>query len=70
MNEIENYSYVRNVMTVTSVLNIEREKWGNNIILREFDDGVYICTCSVQSAQYQYKTKNAFVYDINFKPLH
>ena len=33
MNEIQNDSCVRNVMTVTPVLKIEREKWGANIII-------------------------------------
>ena len=30
---------------------------------------MYICTCSVLSLYYQYKTKHVFVYDSHFKPL-
>ena len=45
MNYIENASCVREFMTVTTILKIEREKWGTKIILRKIDDGVYICTC-------------------------
>ena len=44
MNEIENSSCVINVMTVTPILEIEREKWDPNSILRNFNYGFYICT--------------------------
>ena len=48
MSEIENISCVRNVMRVTPVSGIEREPWVALAILRRFNDGVYICTCSVK----------------------
>ena len=34
------------------------------------NDGVFICKCNVQSVEYNFWKKNAFVYDSNFKPLH
>ena len=53
MSEIENTSCVRNVMRVTSVPGIEGETWGLASILRRFNDGVYICACSVRSDEYK-----------------
>ena len=47
MNETDNASCVSNVMTVTPVLKIEREKWGANSIIIKVDDGLYIYKCSV-----------------------
>ena len=70
MNEIENSSCVITVMKVAPVSRIETEDWGAAIILRRFNDGVYICTCSVRSDEYKYKTKQTFVYDDHFKSLH
>ena len=32
--------------------------------------GVFICTCNVQSVEYNCCKKHAFVYDSHFKPLH
>ena len=61
MNEIESSSRVVNVMAVTSVLNIEVEKWGAISILRKVDYGVYICTYSVQYEDYQIKKKHEFL---------
>ena len=49
MAEIENISGVRNFMKETPVARIEIEDWGAASILRRFNDGVYICTCSVRS---------------------
>ena len=49
MSEIENTSCVRNVMRVTTVSGILRKPWGSAIILRRFNDGMYLCTCSVRS---------------------
>ena len=49
MSEIENTSCVRNVMKLNPVSVIEREPWGAAYILRRFNDGVFICTCNVQS---------------------
>ena len=57
-------------MNVTLVLNIERELWGACSTLRKVNYGVYICSCSVRSEEYNCKTKHAFVYDNHFKHLH
>ena len=46
MSEIENISGVRNFMKETPVSRIEIEDWGAASILRRFNDGVYIRTCS------------------------
>ena len=70
MSEIQNTSCVRNVMRVTTVSGIEIEPWEVASILRRVNDGVYICTSSVRSDEYKCKTKNAFVFDGHFKPLH
>ena len=69
-NEINNASCVKNVLTVKPVLKTEIKKWGANSILRNVDDGVYICRYSVQSIDYQYNKIYAFFYYSNFKPLH
>ena len=60
MSEIENTSYVRNVMRMTPVSGIEKEPWGAVSILRTVNDVVYICTCSVISDEYECKTKHEF----------
>ena len=39
-------------------------------ILRRVNGGVFIFTCNVQSVEYNYWTKHAFVYDSHFKSLH
>ena len=70
ISEIENYPCVRNVMNVTPVSGINWVAWGAASIPRRVNDGVYICTCNVQSVEYKLWTKNAFVYDIHYKTLH
>ena len=70
ISKIENTSCVRNVMNVTSVSGIEQVAWGAASILRRVNDGVFICTCNVESVEYNCWTKHAFVYDSHFKPLH
>ena len=50
-------------MNVTAVLGIERVAWGAASILRTVNDGVYICTCNVQYAEYNCWTNHAFVYE-------
>ena len=60
MSEIENTSWVRNVMRVTQVSGIEIEPWGSARILRRVNYGVYICTCSVKSNEYKCNTKHVF----------
>ena len=57
-------------MKVTSVSGIDQVAWGAASILRTVNDGVYICTCNVQSVEYNCWTKHAFVYDSNYKSLH
>ena len=47
INEIDNSSCVRNVMTVTPMFKKERDKWGTNSILGNFDDGVYMHMFSI-----------------------
>ena len=70
ISEIENTSCVRNVMEVTTVSGIERVPWGAASILRRVNDGVFICTCNIQSVEYECWKKHAFVYVSHFKPLH
>ena len=70
ISDIENTSYVRNVMRVNPVTGIEREPWVAASILRRVNDGVYICICSIRSDEYKCKTKYAFDFDSHFKPLH
>ena len=55
MSEIEKTSCVRNIKRVTPVSGIEREIWGEVIILRRVNDGVYICTCPFRYDEYKCK---------------
>ena len=57
-------------MKVTPVSGIEKVAWGAASIMISVNDGVFICTCNVQSVEYNCLTKHAFVYDNHFKPLH
>ena len=70
MSEIENSSCVRDIMNVIPVFNIEGWMWVAWVSLRKFDDGMYICSCSVRYESYMCKTKHAFAYYSHFKPLH
>ena len=70
MIEIENTSFMRSVVNVNPVIIIEKEPGGASIILIIVNDGVYICKCSVISDEYICKTKYAFVYYSNLRPLH
>ena len=70
ISEIENTSYVRNFMEVTTVSGIERVLLGPDSILRRANDGVFICTCNVQYDEYNCWKNHEFVYDSHFKPLH
>ena len=70
ISQIENSSCVRNVMKVTPVSGIERVAWGPSSIMKTVNDGVYICTCNVQSVEYNCWTRYAFFYESHFKPLH
>ena len=49
---------------------INRVAWGAASILITVNDGVYICTCTVQSVEYNLSKKHAFFYDSHYKPLH
>ena len=55
---------MRSFIKVNPVFRIEIEDWVAASVLRVFDNGVYICTCSVRSNEYMCKTKYTFVYDI------
>ena len=57
-------------MNVTPVLVIEQVVWGAASILRRLNDGVFICTCSFQSVEYNCWTNHAFFNESHFKPLH
>ena len=70
ISEIENTSFVRNVMEVTTVSGIEILTWGASSILRRVNDGFFICICNFKSDEYDCWKKNSFVYDSHFKPLH
>ena len=70
ISEIENTSCVRNFIWVTPVSGIEQVAWGTSSILRRVNDGVFVCTCYVQSVEYKCWKKHAFFYEIHFKPLH
>ena len=61
---------MRSVIYVNPLFDIEREPCGEDSIIRRVNYGVYICTCSVISDEYIFKTKRAFFYDIHVKPLH
>ena len=52
------------VMTIATVLNIEREKMGPLRILTIIDDGVYVCNRTVYYYVLKQHTQHAFVYDI------
>ena len=55
-------------MEVTPVSGIERVPWGAASILKRVNDGFFICTCYVQSSEYDYWTNHEFSYDCHFKP--
>ena len=57
-------------MRVTPVSGIEIELWGSASNTRRDNDGVYIFTCTVKYDEYKCRTKNAFIFDSHFKPLH
>ena len=43
------------------------EKWGVNSILRQIDDGFYICICTMTTVDNIYTASHAFVFDSHFK---
>ena len=64
ISEIENTSCVRNVMEVNPVSGIERKPWGASCILIRVNDGVLICTCTVQYYEYNFWGKHAFFFTV------
>ena len=57
-------------MKLNPVSGIERVAWGPASIMKTVNDRVYICTCNVQSVEYNCWTRHAFFYVSNCKPLH
>ena len=53
-------------MTITPLLNIDREKMGAMGILLVIDYGVYVCICTVYYSFFKEITQHAFVYDSHF----
>ena len=66
IEELEKCECVSSVMTIASVLHIEREPMGTLGILMIIDDGVYVCICTVYSKVLTEHTQHTFVYDIYF----
>ena len=66
IKELEKCECVSSVMTIASVLHIEREPMDPLFILLIIDDGVYVCIYSVYFNISKLWTKHAFLYDIYF----
>ena len=66
IEELEKCECVLSVMTIASVLHIERKQMGPLGILMRIDDGVYVYICTVYSKVFKQHTQHAFVYDIYF----
>ena len=64
--DLEKFECVSFVMTISPLLNIDREKMGAMGILLVIDDGVYVCICTVYSSIFKEVTQHAFVYDSKF----
>ena len=47
MNKIDNAYCVSSVTTIIFVEEVKIKKWGENSILKQIDDGFYICTRTV-----------------------
>ena len=63
IEELEKCECVSSVMTIASVLNIEREPMGPLEILPIIYDGVYVCIWYIYSNILKIWTQHAFVYD-------
>ena len=61
MNGVKNVSCVSSFMIITHISKNVRNKWGENINIKQSDDGVYICTCTVTNVDIKYKESHAFV---------
>ena len=53
-------------MTITPILKIGRQKWGDLQIIQVIYDGPFLCTYKVFSDMTKAKTPLAFFYDIRF----
>ena len=63
IEDLEKCECVSSVMTIASVLNIEREPMGPLEILPIIYDGVYVCIWYIYSNILKIWTQHAFVYD-------
>ena len=50
MTELEKCGFVSYIITISPVLNIDREKMGAMGVLLVIDDVVYVCICTVYSS--------------------
>ena len=66
IEDLEKCECVSSVMTIASVLNIEREQIGTLGILLIIDDGVYVCICTVYPEILKQHTQHAIFYDSYF----
>ena len=66
IEDLEKCECVSSVMTIASVLDIEREPMGTLGILLRINDAVYVCICSVYSKVFKEFTEHAFVYETYF----
>ena len=67
IEELEKCECVSSVMTIESVLDVEREPMGPLAILLIINDGVYVCICSVYSKLLKEHTQHAFFYASYFQ---
>ena len=54
------------MMTITPIMNIDRQTWDALGILQVIDDGVFVCTCKLFSDMNKTTTSHEFVYDKHF----
>ena len=47
MKELEKCDCLSSVMTIAPILNIDREKMGDMMIMQVINDDVYVCICRV-----------------------
>ena len=67
IEELEKCECLSSVMTIASVLHIEREPMGPLGIPTIIDDSVYVFICSVYSKVLKEYTQHAFFYEIYFR---
>ena len=67
MRELEKSECVNPVMTITPIMNIERQNWGALGVLQVIHDGVFVCTCNIfYNITKTTTTYHLFVYDSHF----